>query len=139
MMQEPFDQWAIVELFGHRRLAGRVREVELFGGKMCHIDIPQPEGRPAFSQLYGGAAIFSVTPCSEETARSVAEYAVSPDYKPDFRPRLPEHDANRATCECGNDKDPNKPRCWECESEDEIISSPPPEATETNLEQPCEC
>ncbi|WP_276200246.1 hypothetical protein [Chelatococcus sp. XZ-Ab1] len=57
-------EWAVVELFGHRRLSGRVREEERFGAKMLRIDIPV-KGEPAVNgwttQFYGGAAIFSVT------------------------------------------------------------------------------
>ena len=33
-------EWAIVEIFGHRRHAGRTREEERFGAKMLRIDIP---------------------------------------------------------------------------------------------------
>lgn len=37
------DSWAIVELMGHVRMAGRVSEEERFGAKLGRIDIPQPE------------------------------------------------------------------------------------------------
>lgn len=62
------DQFAVVEIFGHRRLAGRVKEVEQFGTKMLRIDIPT-EGDFAkgfTTQLYGGGSLFSVTPCTLE-------------------------------------------------------------------------
>ena len=64
----PFESWAILELFGHRRLAGLVREVELFGGKMCRIDIPT---EPPATQFYGSAAIYGLTITTEEAARAV--------------------------------------------------------------------
>ena len=60
------EKFAVVEVFGHRRLVGRVQEVEKFGTKLLGIDIPN-EGDFAkgfVSQLYGGSAIFSVTPCT---------------------------------------------------------------------------
>lgn len=70
---EHFEGWAIVELFGHRRLGGYIRDVEVFGGVMCRIDVPTQEGQQV-TQFYGGSAIFSLTPCSEEAARAVARF-----------------------------------------------------------------
>jgi len=62
-------EYAVIEIFGHRRLAGRIMEVERFGTKMLRIDIPE---RGKFengftSQMYGGASLFSVTPCDLAT------------------------------------------------------------------------
>lgn len=37
-----FEGWAVLELMGHRRLGGYLREVEMGGGKMLRIDIPRP-------------------------------------------------------------------------------------------------
>lgn len=37
------DSWAIVELMGHVRLAGRLTEEERFGSKMGRLDIPTGE------------------------------------------------------------------------------------------------
>jgi len=69
---EGFDtgHWCIVELMGHRRLAGFVREVSLFGGAMMRLDIHT--GDDIATQYYGAAAVYCVTPTNEETARSVA-------------------------------------------------------------------
>lgn len=54
-------QWAIVEIFGHRKHAGRTREEERFGAKMLRIDVPV-DGDPLkgwTTIYYGGASIFS--------------------------------------------------------------------------------
>src|SRR5688572_24728142 len=62
--EEAPPEYAIVEIFGHRRLAGRVMEVERFGAKLLRIDVPT-EGDFAkgfTTQFYGGASLFSVTP-----------------------------------------------------------------------------
>lgn len=87
-MSATFDSWAILELFGHRQLAGRVREIEMFGAKMCRVDVPAlPEeierdywGKerttpavPAFTQYYGGSSIFSLTPTTEALALAAAK------------------------------------------------------------------
>lgn len=55
--------FAICEIMGHRRLAGRIREVERFGTKMLRIDIPtNGDFAQGFTtQYYAGSALFSVT------------------------------------------------------------------------------
>lgn len=59
------EQYALVEIFGHIRHWGRVSEVEQFGQKMMRIDIPMTgkfsDGYE--TKFYGGASIFSFTPC----------------------------------------------------------------------------
>lgn len=64
-------EWGIVEVFGHRRHVGRIREEERFGAKMMRIDIPV-KGDPAANgwetHFYGGASIFSFTLTDEATA-----------------------------------------------------------------------
>lgn len=68
-----FDEWAIVELMGHRRLAGKVTEAAVFGATMLRLDIWLPGAeRPAMTQLYGAGAVYCLTPCGEQTARKAA-------------------------------------------------------------------
>jgi hypothetical protein len=76
----PPEIWACVEIFGHRKHYGRVKEVERFGIKMLRVDVPQAPSLPLLSEeerfetfLYGGSAIFSFTPMTEEAARKWAE------------------------------------------------------------------
>lgn len=38
---EPFASWAVLELMGHRQLVGYLQEVEIAGGKMFRIDVPE--------------------------------------------------------------------------------------------------
>jgi hypothetical protein len=75
-------EWGIVEIFGHRRRAGRIREEERFGAKMLRVDIPI-DGDPARgwrTEFYGGAAIFSFGLTSEADAM-----AFNRPYAPPFR------------------------------------------------------
>lgn len=64
-------EWAIVEIFGHRRHAGRIREEDRFGAKLLRIDVPN-KGTPAelgwTTHYYGGSSIFSLTPTDEASA-----------------------------------------------------------------------
>jgi len=72
-MSDTFAEWAIVELMGHRRLAGYLTEVEIAGRGFLRLDIPAgPPGGPAM-QLYNPSAVYAITPTSEGTARRVAE------------------------------------------------------------------
>lgn len=64
-------EWAVVEIFGHRRHAGRTREEERFGTKMLRIDIPRngdPDAQGWETHFYGGSAIFSFSLTDETTA-----------------------------------------------------------------------
>lgn len=67
---ESFQQWAILELMGHVRLAGIVTEEERFGIKMGRIDIPNQDGFT--TQYFGGSSVYRLTPTTEEIARGVA-------------------------------------------------------------------
>lgn len=71
-VEKPFEGWAILELMGHRRLAGYVREVSMFGTAMCRIDVPNLDGTIQASQFYGGQSIYCMTPTTEAIARDVA-------------------------------------------------------------------
>lgn len=62
--------WGIVEIFGHRRHAGRVREEERFGTKMLRVDVPvkgDPVANGWETHWYGGASIFSFVLTNEDT------------------------------------------------------------------------
>lgn len=67
-------EWAIVEIFGHRRHAGRTREEERFGAKLLRVDVPN-KGAPAAhgwtTHYYGGSSIFSFTPTDEASALKI--------------------------------------------------------------------
>ena len=81
-MSEPakFDEWAIVEVMGHQRYAGKVTEQAIGGCNFVRVDVPKidqstPERADitqAFTKLLGQASIFAITPVSEEVARHVA-------------------------------------------------------------------
>ena len=66
---EKFDVWAIVELFGHQVIAGRVTDQSVGGETFIRVDVPDIDGRPAYSRLFGKGAIYSITPTSDEIVR----------------------------------------------------------------------
>lgn len=76
---EKFDSWAVVELFGHVRLAGRVSEQVIAGQGFIRVDVPVEEDSPeTFTRLFGPGAIYSINPCAEQIARAFAEVEAGP-------------------------------------------------------------
>jgi len=71
--KEQFDSWAILELMGHRRLAGRVSEVELAGHGMLRIDVPTAAPGGFITQYYSPSSMYALSPTTEEIARAVAK------------------------------------------------------------------
>ena len=68
-----FDTFALVEIMGHLKLAGRVSEQTIAGQGFIRVDVPDVEGQPGYTRLYGPNAIYSITPCSEEIARAYCQ------------------------------------------------------------------
>ena len=66
-----FAEWAIVELFGHTRLAGRVTEATIGGCSFVRVDVPTLDGG-ADTHFFGQGAIYAIHPVEELVARSVA-------------------------------------------------------------------
>ena len=103
-----FDSWAVVELFGHQQIAGRVTEASIGGCSFLRVDVPdQPatEKRdwysakpalPAYTRYFGNGAIYALTPCTEAAARTVAaRIRVTPPIE--YAPPTPllEHDEDQ--------------------------------------------
>jgi hypothetical protein len=65
-VSEKFESWAIVELFGHNRIAGKCSEQNVAGSNMLRIDVPETDKNPAFTRLLGHAAIYAINPVTEE-------------------------------------------------------------------------
>lgn len=64
-------RWAIVEIMGHHRTAGRIEEVQQFGASMLRVDRPHEDGTFT-TEFYGGTAIYALRPCAEDIARRTA-------------------------------------------------------------------
>jgi hypothetical protein len=95
---EKFDQWAIIEIFGHTQIAGKVTEAAIGGCSFIRVDVPECNGRPAFTKYFGNGAIYSMTPCSEEIARAAVE-SIRPAPITVYMPRvrlLGDREANEA-------------------------------------------
>lgn len=123
MAEENAIGWAILELMGHRKLGGFVREVELAGGKFLRIDVPgpgvitiegdepdvartngqNPSGPWQASQFYAPGAVYCITPCAAAVA---IQFAKSCRVEPVTRwelPQLPEKPSPRSGIEAFDD------------------------------------
>lgn len=67
-----FDEWVIVELLGHRKLAGRVREVTLAGAGMLRLDVPATDGHGAQTQYIAPGSVYALHPTTEAIAAAAA-------------------------------------------------------------------
>lgn len=74
--KEKFDQWCVLDLFGHQRTAGHVTEATVGGCAFIRIDVPQSDGYR--TEYYGNGAVYSMRPVTEEVARRVAIAAAPP-------------------------------------------------------------
>jgi hypothetical protein len=63
----------VLELMGHRRLAGLVTEVEIGGASFLRLDVPGEHGEWRATQFYSPSAVYCMTPTTEGIAREVAE------------------------------------------------------------------
>jgi hypothetical protein len=73
MEKEGFECYAIVELFGFNKIAGKCSEQNIAGANMLRIDVPETENNPAFTRLLGHAAIYAINPVTEEVAKHWAK------------------------------------------------------------------
>lgn len=81
-MEQKEDQpiWAIVELFGHQQIAGRLSNYVIGGQSFVRVDVPlvpavEDAGGPiaAHTKLYGAGAIYAINFVDEQ----IATYAAS--------------------------------------------------------------
>lgn len=66
---ETFDEWCVLELMGHRRLAGRVREVQIAGSGFLRLDVPAADDTPGATQFIAPGSVYAIHPVDEQTAR----------------------------------------------------------------------
>jgi hypothetical protein len=67
-----FDEWALVELFGHARIVGHVTEQSIAGGAFIRVDVPDKDGNTIFTRFFGHGAVYSMSPISRELALHLA-------------------------------------------------------------------
>jgi hypothetical protein len=124
--------FAVIELFGHARVAGAVSEQNFGGANLIRVDVPEvkftttdydaprTEGGypkvtrtiPAHTRSFGAGAIYGINWCDEETARvaahSIRDEPLQPYSVREALASLPEEHRNRllpAPGRLGEDED----------------------------------
>ncbi|MBL8161191.1 MAG: 3'-5' exonuclease [Anaerolineae bacterium] len=77
-----FETFAIVELMGHARIAGKVSEANRFGTVLMRVDVPKTSQRDGYTKFYSASSIYCITPTDEATAQAAAERFNEPAVQP---------------------------------------------------------
>lgn len=67
-----FEQWALVELMGHQRIAGLVSEYSIGGKGFIRVDVPDHAGQTVCSRFYSPDAVYCISPTDKQIAIGLA-------------------------------------------------------------------
>lgn len=67
--REVFEGWVVLELMGHRRLAGHMREQQIGGASFLRLDVLDEGGATLATQFYSPSAVYCITPTTEAMAK----------------------------------------------------------------------
>ena len=80
MADPTFECFALIEIFGHTRIAGKVTEQVIAGTGFIRVDVPElpptkyhDEPVKPITKFYGPSAIYSITPVDEATCVAAAQ------------------------------------------------------------------
>lgn len=65
--------WVVIELFGHKVIAGYMSKDESLGAPLVRVDVPATKDFPSFTRHYNPGAIYSISYVSEGAAKIAAE------------------------------------------------------------------
>lgn len=68
------DTWAVIELFGHTRVAGKITNVSIAGCGFIRVEVPAYQGLPAYTRDIAPKAVYAINPCDEAAAVSALSY-----------------------------------------------------------------
>lgn len=73
MTTEKFEQWCVIGLFGHQKLAGLVSEYNIGGASFLRVEIPETSHNPAFTRIINPSSVYDINPVKEDVAKMYAE------------------------------------------------------------------
>jgi len=73
MQTEKLELFAIIELFGHQRIAGKVSEQTVGSSTFVRIDVPETKTQPKFTRIVNPTAVYAINPVTEEVMIQMAE------------------------------------------------------------------
>ena len=81
MSTEKFNNWCVVELFGHTQMIGLVSEATIGGCAFVRVDVPETNKSAPFTRYLGQGAIYSMIPIGEGEAKHLIEaYGAAPPF-----------------------------------------------------------
>lgn len=88
---EQIQQFAVVEMMGHRKIAGAIKQSELAPGALIRVDVFGSDGHVERTEHIGTSAIYDITICSEQTAKAAAiAHCPEPSFAFDILRQRPE-------------------------------------------------
>ena len=72
MNTEKIELFAVVELFGHQRIAGKVTEQAFGSSTFVRIDVPETHQQPKFTRLVNPSAVYAINPVTEDVMITMA-------------------------------------------------------------------
>lgn len=73
-MEAKLELLAIVELFGHQRIAGKVTEQTVGSSTFIRIDVPETDSQPPFTRIVNPSAVYALNPVTEEVMIHMAQH-----------------------------------------------------------------
>jgi len=70
--QQLLDEWCLVELMGHRRVAARVSEATIAGAGFLRLDEPAVNGTPGRTQFVAPGSVYALHPTTEAVVTAMA-------------------------------------------------------------------
>ena len=71
--QATFEGWVVLELMGHRRLAGHLKEEQVGGTSFLRLDVEDELGEAIATQFYSPSAVYCITPTTKDLAVRFAQ------------------------------------------------------------------
>lgn len=79
------DFYAVVEMLGHRKIAGKISESEIGGSTLLRVDVFNGDGEVDRTEYIGVGSIYCLTIVKEDVARAVAKnYTPKPSFAYDL-------------------------------------------------------
>lgn len=71
-MENKFELNAVIELFGHQRMAGKVTEQTIGSSTFIRVDVPETETQPSFTRIINPSAIYAINPVTLDVMQHMA-------------------------------------------------------------------